>query len=471
MEPTPHITHNYTKMKRFVFYLSIIGLMLSSCEKAPVETTNTFKLGFSFGVENSMYTKSPASDVFDEFYAKLTTGELVAETYNLTFKEVESGAEYSFSGSWSGATVELQAATYKVTGKSTATGENSQEKCSIFFDETITITNQMTEIVLNAKYDCFLFVMTSEKLDEVDNCFKFSDKYWYAFINGNFVNTLTGTHKDGSKFSVEMNNYSFEKGKYYVYYDVSINEYGLFFLIDKMVNGLDEANEWDGFRLTATSENTVLVLKTHTDKYRFPDGALYYSYDTKNWVRWEYECELPLELNQSLYLKGNQYFGDTCRIHAKSGTAYGSGYICSLFDNGTNYTSTTIPNGALQDIFVADSDAITGELKIPDCVKVIGTRDLFGYACYGSYWTSVILPKELEFIGGTAFEDNTMTELIIPKTVQYIGSAAFNGCCKLTTVYFTGTVAEWNSIEKEDYKWEVAPPANKIICTDGEADF
>ena len=449
---------------------------MSSCqEQNPTENqTTTHKLAFTFDNGGSMYnpTKGVASDVFDEFYAKLTTGELVAETYNLTFTEVESGAAYSFSGSWEGATVELQAATYKVTGTSTAAGDKTQSKCSISFDETITVTNQMTDIVLNAYYDCFLFVMTSETLANVDNCFLFNNTYWYAFVNGTFVDTLTGSHKDGTRFSVEMNTYSFNKGKYYIYEDVSINEYSVFYLLPKMENGIESNDEWNGFRLTATSENTVLVLKTNTNKNRFPDGALYYSYDTKNWVRWEYNCEVPLELNQSLYLKGNQYFGDTCRIHAESGTAYGSGYVCSLFDNGTDYISTTIPNGALQDIFVNDSDAITGELKIPDSVTVIGTRELYGYACYGKYWTSVILPKNLVFIGGTAFESNRMKEITIPKTVKYIGDAAFCACYNLEKVYFTGTVAEWESIEKGNYKWvEGEIPASKVICTDGEADF
>jgi hypothetical protein len=470
MEPSPTVTLLKTKMKRVVFFLSTIGmalLMLSSCEKNPSETAQTLKLGYSFGSENSMYqTKSAASDIFDEFYAKLTTGELVADTYNLTFKEVESGAEYSFSGSWKGATVELQAATYKVTGKSTAIGENTQEKCSIYFDETITVTNQMTEIVLNAKYDCYLFVMTSEKLNKVDNCFFFNNKYWYAFVNGNFVNTLTGSHKDGSKFSVEMNDYRFDKGKYYVYYDVSINEYGVGFLIPKMEDGL---GGWDGFRIRATSENTVLVLtQLAPQKY---SGDLCYSFDTVNWNDWEYNQEIPVELNQSLYLKGNRMSGDTWRIQLKSGSAYGSGYICSLLDNGTDYTTTTIPNQAFQDMFLKE-DNITGELRIPDVVKVIGTRDLFGYACYGAWWTSIILPKELEFIGGTAFQGCSMKEITLPKTLQYLGDAVFDGCDLLSTVYFTGTIAEWNAVEKGNYRWtNGGPAATTIICTDGVAAF
>ena len=64
-----------------------------------------------------------------------------------------------------------------------------------------------------------------------------------------------------------------------------------------------------------------------------------------------------------------------------------------------------------------------------------------------------------------------MTEITIPKTVQYIGTAAFNNCINLSNVYFTGTVAEWSAIEKDDYRWYQGFPATKIICTDGEADF
>lgn len=456
-------------MKRIVFFLFSVCLsflVLSSCEKIDDKPT-MHRLSFRFGTENSMYktTKSAASDVFDEFYAKLSSGELVADSYNLTFTNVETGTAYSFSGNWKNAEVELQDATYRVTGKSTATGEKTQEKCSVYFDETVTVT-KTSDIVLNALYDCFLFVMTSDKLANVDNCFLFNNKYWYAFVNGTFVSTLTGTHKDGSKFSVDMSGYMFDKGKYYIYDDVSLNKYSAFILLPKMDNGYPE---WDGFRLKATSDNTVLVKEHNGSTY--PNGKLYYSFDTQNWKEWEYGSEISLEKNQNLYLKGNMIFGETCRIAAKSGTAYGSGYVSSLFDNGTDYTTSAIPDKALQDIFYRDG-GITGELKIPDVVKTIGTRNLYGYSCYGPWWTSVILPKELEFIGCTAFESNQMTEIIIPKTVKFIGDAAFCACYNLVKVSFTGTVAEWNAIEKGNYKWvEGEIPADKVICSDGEADF
>lgn len=225
--------------------------------------------------------------------------------------------------------------------------------------------------------------------------------------------------------------------------------------------------EWDGLRLKATSDNTVLVKNSNGN--RFP-GELYYSFDTQNWTEWEYDTEIPLAKYHNVYLKGNKaYSGETYRIQARSGSAYASGYVCSLFENGTDYTMTDIPDKALQDIF--QDDNITGELWFPDVVKKIGTEYLFGYTCHGNWWSSVLLPKNLEFIGGTCFEGNTMTEITLPGTLTFIGNAAFNACYNLEKVYFTGTVAQWEAVTKRDYKWGSTLPATKVICTDGEADF
>lgn len=238
-------------MKKYlsIFFVLIVAVItVSSCGITDSEESALIKCNLKYSLDNgtSMYvpTKSEASDIFDEFYAKLATGELVAESYELTFTDVATGTSYSFSGEWEDAVVELQAATYKVTGISKASGEKTQEKCSIYFNETLTVSNQMPEIVLHAYYDCFLFVMTSESLSQVEDCYLFANKYWYAFVNDVFVDTLKGSHKDGSRFSVDMRGYSFSKGKYYVYKDVSVDEHSVSFLIPTMDNGFEEEYEW-----------------------------------------------------------------------------------------------------------------------------------------------------------------------------------------------------------------------------------
>ena len=278
-------------MKRFFFFVFILCLSLPallSCDqmKQPSNENITRKLSFAFATQGQMYklnTKNSVSSVFDEFYAKLVTGELVAEGYNITFTEVESGASYTFDGLWRDATVDLQAATYKVVGTSSAPGLNTQEKCSLFFDETITITNQMEDIILTAYYDCFLFVMTSSKLDYVDRCYPFAAKYWYTFVNGSFEGTLTGAHKDGSKFSVEMGEYAFEKGKYYIYDDVSINEYNVTYLLPTMDDGLANLGYVDlGLSVKWAAKNIGAENPE--------DGGEYYAWgeiSTKNNYGWE----------------------------------------------------------------------------------------------------------------------------------------------------------------------------------------
>ncbi len=328
------------------------------------------------------------------------------------------------------------------------------------YEGTLSIPEGTTEIggyaFVGSKAKIIILPSTIKLIDDFafENCYDITDLYCYAEIC--------------PQFNHSSSIWTYVQGTSGVLHYPAESDYAQFPVPWGWSKVADLPN-WDGFRLKATSDNTVLVL-THNSLDKYPGRDLFYSFNTLDWVKWEYNTEVTLNLNQNLYLKGNVIFGDTCRIEAKSGTAYGSGYICSLFDNGTDYASTTIPAQALQDVFVKDG-GITGELRFPDVVKEIGTKRLYNYTCHGPWWTSVILPSELELIGGTCFEGNRMTEITIPKTVKYIGDAAYNGCHLLSTVYFTGTVAEWEAIEKGDYRWEDGPPATTVTCTDGEAAF
>lgn len=329
------------------------------------------------------------------------------------------------------------------------------------YEGTLSVPEGTTDIgvyaFVGSKAKTIILPSTIKTIEDFafENCYNLTDIYCYAEKCPEF--------KDGTSV------WTYVYGTSGVLHYPAESDYSEFPVPSEWSKVADLSN-WDGFRLKATSENTVLVL-THDSLDKYPGRDLFYSFNTIDWVKWEYDAEVHLDMNQNLYLKGeNLIFGDTCRIEAKSGTAYGSGYVCSLFDNGTDYTTSSIPAQALQGIFVEDG-GITGELRFPDVVKTIGSQYLYAYTCHGPWWTSVILPKELEFIGCTSFENNRMTEITIPKTVKYIGDAAFNGCRQLSTVYFTGTVEEWEAIEKGDYRWEVGPPATTIICSDGEANF
>ena len=141
----------------------------------------------------------------------------------------------------------------------------------------------------------------------------------------------------------------------------------------------------------------------------------------------------------------------------------------SAFSYCTSLTSITIGNGVTSIGYGAfgGCDSLTS-VTIPDSVTEIGDRvfsgcdsltdtyvnitDLAAYATdnrtnwfpgakhlmiNGTEITELIIPfKEVEMIGGSAFEDCTsLTSVTIPETVFEIGGYAFDGCSSLTSVY------------------------------------
>lgn len=222
---------------------SIMGL--TSCENnlqdereqddgQTVSVSITYKLNTDIG--QPMAATKADVDVFNEFYAKIIDGTLIAPSYNLTFTEVNSGTEYTVDGTWdSSDMVSLRTGTYRVKGVATASGDNIQDKCSIILDDEITIDTQSTTVAIKADYDCALLVFSDTSIESISNfngnsetpLFKFSN-YFYAFINTTLYSPdskdaayLSGTHTNGTTFKITTGNLSFEKGKYYVYNDIS----------------------------------------------------------------------------------------------------------------------------------------------------------------------------------------------------------------------------------------------------------
>ena len=67
--------------------------------------------------------------------------------------------------------------------------------------------------------------------------------------------------------------------------------------------------------------------------------------------------------------------------------------------------------------------------------------------CY--YLESIALPDGLTFIGYEAFyECNSLESITIPQGVTYIDAWAFQYCYYLDNIYYDGTEAEWDSVDK-----------------------
>ena len=180
-------------------------------------------------------------EVFNEFFEKIKSGDLLASTYNITFTNVENGTIYSFSGNWKDSTfITIQTGKYNVTGYSTAEGTSIQNRCSIIFNEPIDITISSNTVSLNGIYDCALIIFNDSKIESLHNFdgennssfFSFNN-YKYAFVKDYLYLPahkdkayILGAYTNEAEFQISTGNLKFTKGKYYVYNSVD-NDFNL----------------------------------------------------------------------------------------------------------------------------------------------------------------------------------------------------------------------------------------------------
>ena len=269
------------------FLMSVLMIGVSSCGSDDVigETQptnkNEVKVYFVYTLDTSSGTsmnRAPAkaaktnAEVFDEFYTKIKSGELVASSYELTLTEVSTGATYTFKGNWnSHDLITLNTGTYHVVGKSTADGENIQEKCSIVFDEVCDISITSNVVTLHASYDCFLLIFNNTDIQTLQNYngtslvsfFTLGTSYKYAFVQDFLYQAdkkkdayILGKYTDGAEFKVFTGNLEFEKGKYYVYNSVSNG-----FDVPEMEEGNVTNSEIEGFGRVADAIDLGLSVK------------------------------------------------------------------------------------------------------------------------------------------------------------------------------------------------------------------
>lgn len=259
--------------------MSILGVCFVSCGDDEVPnppTNNEAKVYFVYTLDTStgdMMTRGVKTnaEVFDDFYEKIKTGDLVASSFELTLTEISSGVVYTFKGRWnSHDLLTLRTGTYKVVGKSTADGDNIQEKCSFTFDELIDISITSNVITLHAKYDCSLLIFNNENIQTLQNFngsalasfFTFST-YKYAFVNNTLYDEtkkddayILGKYTDNPEFKIFTGNLNFEKGKYYVYNSISNG-----FDVPPMEAGSEPNREIPGFGRVADAVDLGLSVK------------------------------------------------------------------------------------------------------------------------------------------------------------------------------------------------------------------
>ena len=128
---------------------------------------------------------------------------------------------------------------------------------------------------------------------------------------------------------------------------------------------------------------------------------------------------------------------------------------CIAVESMTVATGNPVYHSAGNCIIETATDTLIAGCKnseIPLDGSVTSIGDCAFYDC--TSLESITIPDSVTSIGDCAFYDCTSLESItIPDSVTSIGREAFSRCSSLETIYFLGTEAEWNAIDKAFY-WD-----------------
>ncbi len=152
-------------------------------------------------------------------------------------------------------------------------------------------------------------------------------------------------------------------------------------------------------------------------------------------------------------------------------------------------TSIEIPSGVTYIGENAFASSSLSTIKIPSSVTYIGALAFYNTPLtsieipqgvtainastfsYCRRLTSVKISSSVTSIGNDAFETcDLLTSIEIPSSVTRIGEKAFYSCTKLNNITFSGTVEQWNDIDK-GLDWNFITAATYVQCVGGKVNL
>lgn len=227
-----------------------MAITMVSCNQEEEQTKPqeaTITIDYTFAESGSM-SRATGGEVYGNFYDKYIKPKvLTPKTYYLEFKEVSNnGTILTINGEWGEKRgIRLPEGEYLVAGYSRPIEKYADQPAYLpsdtvymLFEETVSITKDMDELVLNAKYDSFLLLfdygnMTSielnvgpRQLNHDESCYWLfvKDKHYTNWDNGfSFTHYLSTeiTRPNGDVINLEFGQLPLKKGKYYYFNDMT----------------------------------------------------------------------------------------------------------------------------------------------------------------------------------------------------------------------------------------------------------
>lgn len=233
-------------MKKNWFYLtfSLLVMLLTSCnnnDEIYIPQEVQFNVNYSFTHNGDMTRSVNSEETYTKFYDEyIKTKILTPKNYTLTFTNKDKNTVVTVNGMWDNKDgIRLIEGEYNVSGTSHPL-DCPSDTVFLKFDETIKITKDMTSLKLTAKYDSYLIMFDTENIKEIyQTC---SNTHYKHNLRKNNVYTIFDTNptchdhypsaaspsdiikikrNDDKLITIYLNNFSFEKGKYYYFNDMT----------------------------------------------------------------------------------------------------------------------------------------------------------------------------------------------------------------------------------------------------------